>query len=238
MRLLPFFCRPLLVLGLAAMSCMASAQQVSTVALSPSASFASGAKAIQELIRKRDFSAARMATTMLAGKTATPADRYLLGNYQLEIGLYFNDAAMQRKGLVSMLSSSLAPAADAPRLHYYAGQLALNAKDFVDARFHLLAAAEGGYGGASTQVYLAEAYFGQAQQHVEGEGFASAGKALVRQGLPHLRKAIEIEQESGKPVNPQWVTRGVDLAGMAEDPDTDAWRTLARQIAPKTAAGM
>jgi hypothetical protein len=227
----------MLLLGLTFMV-PASAQQAGAIALAPSATFAPGGKIVQDLVRKRDFIGARNALSGLTTKAVTAADRYLLGNFNLEIGLFFNDAAMQRKGLVTMLGSGLAPAADAPRLHYYAGQLALNAKDFADARMHLLAAAAGNQGGASTQVYLAEAYFGQAHAHQEGEGYDAAGKALVRQGLPHLRKAIAIEQASGKPVDPKWVLRGVDLAVMAEDPDADAWRALAGQIAPKTASGM
>jgi|GEM_PF-2650723 len=241
MSLFPALCRAgvaaTLIVASAAALAQAQAAQA-PVSLVPSASFAAGGKTVQNLLRKQDFTAARTVLGVLASKVSTDADRYLFGHFQFTIGRYFNDAAMQLKGLETMLAAGLASPADAARYHYYAGQFALNARDFAGARDHLLTAAAAGEGSASTQVHLAETYFSQARDHVAGEGFDAAGKALVRQGLPHLRRAIAMVMADGKSPDAQWVGRGLDLARLAEDPDVESWRQLAAQIPPKTPRGM
>jgi hypothetical protein len=206
--------------------------------LVPSERFAPGGRIVQDLVRKGDFLAARDALSDLPGSAETPADRHLLGNFQLEIGRYFNDEAMQRKGLETLLDTGLAMPADALRYHDYAGQLALNARDFAAARLHLMAVTDAGPASVRTWVNLAEAYFGQASEHREGEGYDAAGKALVRQGLPHLRRAIALEMSAGRSPDPSWAWRGADLARLSDDPDAEGWQRLAGQFPRKSAAAM
>lgn len=204
----------------------ARAQEQPAVALVPSAGFEASGKAVQDLVRSGDFAGARVLLASVQGKAASAEDHYLVGNFQLQIGRYFEDQTMQRRGLEAMLATGLTPAGEAARFHYYAGQFALNARDYAGARIHLGAAAASGFGGASTQVYLAEAYFAQAQAHRDGDGFDAAGRELVRQGLPHLRRAIALEEAGGRAVDPRWIARGLDMAQLSTDPNLSGWRAL------------
>jgi hypothetical protein len=215
-----------------------TAQRETTMKLVPSARFAPSGRIVQDLVRKGDFIGARNKLADLPGDAETPADRHLLGNFQLEIGRYFNDEGLQRKGLATLLDTGLAPPADAARYHDYAGSLALNARDFVSARLHLMAAADIAPANTRTLLHLAEAYFGEAGEHREGVGFDAAGKALVRQGLPHLRRAIAMEMTAGKSPDPSWAWRGADLAHLSGDPDAESWQRLAGQFPRKSAAAM
>jgi hypothetical protein len=208
-----------------------TAQRETTMKLVPSARFAPSGRIVQDLVRKGDFIGARNKLADLPGDAETPADRHLLGNFQLEIGRYFNDEGLQRKGLATLLDTGLAPPADAARYHDYAGSLALNARDFVSARLHLMAAADIAPANTRTLLHLAEAYFGEAGEH-------AAGKALLRQGLPHLRRAIAMEMTAGKSPDPSWAWRGADLAHLSGDPDAESWQRLAGQFPRKSAAAM
>ncbi|OJY61596.1 MAG: hypothetical protein BGP16_06445 [Sphingobium sp. 66-54] len=197
------------------------------VKLSPSKEFVPGAQEVQKLLAANDFAGAKAKLPEIEAKASKPDDQYFLGNFTLNVGIGLKDEALQRSGIEKMLASGVTPAADIGKFELVAGQLALNAKDYAGARDHLAKAAAANYGGASTQVYLAESYFGEATASVTGNQFSPAGKALVQQGLPYLRKAIEAEQAEGKTPDPSWYTRGLKMAALASDPSQGEWFKLA-----------
>jgi hypothetical protein len=182
---------------------------------------------IQKLVDAKDFANAKLKIGEAAASLSKPDDTYFMGNLTLNVGLGLKEEAMQRRGLEMMLESGMTPAADAPKFHYYVGQFAINAKDFPGARHHLGQALAGNYGGALTEVYLANSYFSEAQAHITNNQYSDAGKALVQQGLPHLRKAIEVQKASGQAVDASWYNKGLVMAVFGKDPAALDWMKLA-----------
>jgi len=202
------------------------AAEAEGVKLSPSKEFVPGAQEIQKLLAASDFAGAKAKLPEVEAKASKPDDQYFVGNFTLNIGIGLKDEALQRAGVEKMLASGVAPAADVGKFELVAGQLALNAKDYAGARDHLAKASAANYGGASTDVYLAESYFGEATSNVSGNQLTPAGKALVQQGLPYLRKAIDAEQANGKTADASWYTRGLKMAALANDPSQGEWFKL------------
>ncbi|HZV18341.1 MAG TPA: hypothetical protein VFF84_06600 [Sphingobium sp.] len=203
------------------------AAEAGAVKLAPSKQFVPGAQEIQKLLAASDFAGAKAKLPEAEAKATKPDDHYFLGNFILNIGIGLKDEALQRSGLEKMLSSGVTPATEVGKFELVAGQLALNAKDYAGARDHLAKAAAVNYGGANTEIYLAESYFGEATANVSGSQLTPAGKALVQQGLPHLRKAIEAEQASGKTPDASWYSRGLKMAALTGGASQAEWYKLA-----------
>ncbi|HWJ69158.1 MAG TPA: hypothetical protein VNS79_03805 [Sphingobium sp.] len=196
------------------------------VKLSPSKEFMPGAQEVQKLLAANDFEGAKAKLPEVEAKASKPDDRYFVGNFYLNVGIGLKDETLQRAGIEKILASGAAPAADMGKFELAAGQLALNAKDYPSARDHLGKALAANYGGSSVEVYLAESYFGEATNNVQDNQFTPAGKALVHQGLPHLRKAIEAEQAGGKAADASWYSRGLKMAALSNDAAQADWFKL------------
>jgi tetratricopeptide (TPR) repeat protein len=194
--------------------------------ISLSKGFTPGAQELQKLIGASDFAGAKTKIAEVEALATKPDDQYFLGNIYLNTGLGLKDVALQQKGLETMLASGITPAADVAKFQYFVGQFALNAKDYAKARDMLGKAAAANYGGANTEVYLAESFFTEAYTQVNGSQFNPAGKALVQQGLPHLRKAIDLQAASGTPVDKSWYSRGLKMSILAADPSQSDWAKL------------
>lgn len=195
--------------------------------LTPSKEFVPGAQEVQKLLAANDFAGAQTKLTEVEAKATKPDDKYYVGNFYLNIGIGLKDETLQRKGIEAMIASGLTSQEDLGKYEFAAGQLALNAKDYAGARAHLTSAAGAAYGGANAEVYVAESYFGEAYGNVTGNQFNPTGKTLVQQGLPHLRKAIELQEAAGKPADVSWYTRGLKMSVLANDPTQLDWFKLA-----------
>ncbi len=200
--------------------------------LSPSAGFRPGAAEVEKLLKANDFAAAKAKTDEIAATATTPDDKYFLGNFYLNAGQGLKEEATSRKGLELMLGSGKAPAADAAKFHFYAGQFALNAKDEDAAIAHFNAAIQGGYAGSAPYLMVAETYFAKAYKNVEGNQFNPTGKQFVQQGLPALKQAITLEEAAGKPAPASWYSRGFKMAALSGAPDMAYWTKLALEKAP------
>lgn len=200
--------------------------------LAPSAGFRPGAAEVDKLIKASDFAAAKTKAEEVAGTATTPEDKYFLGNFFLNIGLSLKDEAMQRKGVDLMIESNKAPATEIAKFNFYSGQFALNAKDEDTAIARFNSAIQGGYAGSSPHVLIAESYFSKAYKNVDGDQFNPAGKQLVQQGLPALKKGIEVEEASGKQVPVGWYSRGFKMAALSGSPDLPSWTKLALEKSP------
>lgn len=168
-----------------------------------------------------------------AEKDAQSADdQYILGSMLLNNGLGLNDEAAQRAGLEKMLASGKVNAADAAKFHLYVGQFALKAKDFDKAIEHFNHTIAANYGGAEPYVTLAESHFGKAFTNVAGNQLTPAGKAIALQGLPHLKKAVELQTAAGQAVPGSWYSRGFRVAALAGSPDLPQWTAQALKLDP------
>ncbi|HTH29016.1 MAG TPA: hypothetical protein VL918_11155 [Sphingobium sp.] len=187
---------------------------------------------VDKLHKAKDFAGAK-AMIAAAEKDAQSADdQYILGSMLLNNGLGLNDEAAQRAGLEKMLASGKVNAADAAKFHLYVGQFALKAKDFDKAIEHFNHTIAANYGGAEPYVTLAESHFGKAFTNVAGNQLTPAGKAIALQGLPHLKKAVELQTAAGQAVPGSWYSRGFRVAALAGSPDLPQWTAQALKLDP------
>lgn len=128
-------------------------------------------------------------------------DRLVAGQFAVSLGGLAEDPALQRRGIDAMLQSGKAPASETPKLKFYAGQLAYQAKDYAAARTALQEAISAGYTDNDAQVLLAEAYMADNQ---------------TQQGLTMLQQAIDQKQKSGAAVPESWYKRGLSAAYKAK----------------------
>jgi len=202
-------------------------QQQEGPKLQPSREFVPGAQAVQTLLAANDFEGAKAKLAEIEPTATKPDDKYYLGNFYLQVGGGLHDESLQRKGIELMLGSGKAAETDVGKFEFAAGQLAMNAKDYASARTHLNAALTAGYNPSNANVFLAESYFAEAYQNVEGNQFNPAGKQLASQGLGYLKNAIEAEQAAGRTPDASWYTRGLKMAALAHDANQYDWFKLA-----------
>ena len=124
-------------------------------------------------------------------------DRYTYGQLAIQLGGLSQDQVIQRRGINAMIESGKPTAADLPRLQFFAGQLAMDARDFTAARTSLHAAVAGGYHENDADAILAEAYLADNQ---------------TAQGLTILQQAIDYRGTTPNPAPASWYRRGLGAA--------------------------
>src|SRR3546814_3284084 len=67
---------------------------------------------LQKSVQSKDFEAAKTQLAAAESAASTPDDKFLLGQFRLQIGLGLKDEAMQRAGVEGMLASGGTPAAE------------------------------------------------------------------------------------------------------------------------------
>jgi tetratricopeptide (TPR) repeat protein len=160
-------------------------------------------KALEEAKAKpgADVTAVKGQVEQLFTAAATPDDKYVAGQFAVSLGGIAKDQALQRKGVLAMIESGKSAPEEAAKLNFYAGQFALQAKDYAAARTSLQAAVQGGYSGDDAQVSLAEAYLGEGN---------------TQQGLGMLQQAITTKEKTGTPPPDGWYKRGLLAAYKAK----------------------
>ncbi len=221
-----------LVLGLGGLAAVATPALAAKKEEAPKANyskpFQAAAQAAQKANTAKDWPALIAALPATDAAASTPSDKYLAANFRLNAGIGTNDKAMQRQGIEAMLTSGGAPAAEVPKFEFFAGQFALDAKDYDPATAHLGKAVELGYPGSAAPLMAAEAYFQKAislSSNANGQ-LAPAAKPVALQGLPYLKKAIESEKATGAAVPAAWYNRGFTMAYVAGSPDAAEWQTM------------
>ncbi len=153
---------------------------------------------------------AQLATALAAEKgmidplfaaATTPEDKFVAGQFAVQLGGLAEDPAMQRRGLQSMIESGKAAPADVPKFQFFIGQLAYQAKDYAGARTALQAAMQAGYKENDVDALLAEAYINDKQP---------------QQGLTILKQAIDAKKAAGTPAPVNWYRRGLGAAYSAK----------------------
>lgn len=189
-----------------------------------SPAFIKEAQAIQKLDQAKDYAGVKAALATAAASATTADDKMLVGQFRLNAGTGLSDPALQRQGIKEMLASGRVAAADDAKLNFFAGKLAFDAKDYDDAKPYLQKASDAGFEGSAGSLLLAETYFQQAITSSGGTGQLNpASKPIAAQGLPYLKKAIEVEKAAGKPVPASWYDRGFSIAYLTGSPDAAEW---------------
>ncbi len=128
---------------------------------------------------------------------ANPDDRLMAGNLGLSLGQLAKDNALLIRGLAAMLESGKVAPAEQPKLSFYYGSLAYDAKDYATARAALTTAVNGGYHENDADALLADAYIIDKQ---------------VPQGIALLRQQVEAGRASGKPAGQNVMRRALSVA--------------------------
>jgi len=185
---------------------------------------------IQDAVKAKDWAAAKQLLLAAQPSVSSEDDKYWFAQQQLNVGIQLKDPAMQRPGIEGVLASGKANPADLPALEFYAGQFALQAKEYDPAIAHLTKATQLNYPGSSAYLLLAEAHFQKAT--AAGTNMSPENRAIAAKGVPYIKQAIEAEKAAGKPVPPEWVARGFSFASVLGLPDAPEWSMMNLRAAP------
>lgn len=164
-----------------------------------------------------DLAALKPQLPALIAAATTADDKFVSGQFVLNVGAKTNDVALQRQGLDLMLDSGKTPAADLSRITFAAAQLAYNAKDWGKARARAEQAIAAGYAG-DAELLIAETYFAEDQ---------------VTTGLGALDKAIARKVAAGEQAPEAWLKRGLAQAYQAElEPQSVKYAAMYAQYYP------
>ena len=137
------------------------------------------------LKKMTDAAAAKDAATLQASlaegqaSATTPDDKYLVGFYQLQLGILNKDQALQGQGLDVMIESGLTPAENIGVYNFYSGNFAYGAKNYQKAIQRLEAAKAAGSTETALSPMLMDSYL-NAGQIDKGWEIAKAGIAASR----------------------------------------------------------
>ena len=139
-------------------------------------------------------------------------EKYAAAALRLTLGQVTKDPKHQYDGVVGMITSGSANAADLPRLNYAAGQLAYQATNYPDAKKYLGEAVRLGISDVSASLLLAETNF---KTNATPEGLAA------------LEAAIKSEAAAGRKAPVEWYGRGASMAYRAKlVSDTAKWTRM------------
>lgn len=151
--------------------------------LSASKGFAPTLKKLTDATTAKDAAALQAALTEGQGTATAPDDKYLVGFYQLQLGILNKDQVLQGQGLDVMLDSGLTPAENLAVYSFFSGNFAYGAKDYPKAIKRLEAARAAGSAEPSLPVLLMDSYLSSGQ---------------VDQGITIAKASIEASRAAGQ----------------------------------------
>ena len=179
--------------------------------------FRNAAAPLQKAIQAKDYATAQGLLPAASAAAETADEKFVLGQFKLQIATGTNDVAGQQTAVNEMISSGSGPADMKGQLLFYQGQFAYKANNFPAAIQALTAAQQAGYttkdaNGQPSQdlnLLLAESYF-KANQ--------------VPQGLAAVERAIQAEKAAGRKPPQDWYGRAASMAYKAKVmPEVAKW---------------
>ncbi|MGQ3099649.1 MAG: hypothetical protein CVT78_00950 [Alphaproteobacteria bacterium HGW-Alphaproteobacteria-17] len=147
--------------------------------LTASKGFAPALKKMTDAKTANDAAALQAALSEGQGAASTPDDKYLVGFYQLQLGILNKDQTLQATGLDAMIESGLTPPENVGTYNFYSGNFAYGAKDYAKAIQRLEAAKAGGSTESALAPMLMDSYL-NAGQIDQGWAIAKAGIDAAR----------------------------------------------------------
>ena len=132
---------------------------------------------------------------------SNPDDQIAVGGLAINVGEMAKDEALKRKGVNLMLTSGKAGADLMPKLHYFAGQFAYNAKEYPLAITELQLGLSGSPQNYDAAALLSDAYIRNNQAGL---------------GLDILQQTIAKMKAAGTPVPENWYRSGLGGAYRAK----------------------
>ncbi|NNM75533.1 hypothetical protein HJG53_01250 [Sphingomonas sp. ID1715] len=179
--------------------------------------FRNAAAPLQKAIQAKDYATASSLLPAATSAAQTADEKFVLGQFKLQIATGTNDATAQQAAVNEMIASGSGPADMKGQLLFYQGQFAYKANNFPAAIQALSAAQQAGYvtkdaNGQPTQdlnLLLAESYFKGNQ---------------VQQGLAAVDQAIKAEKAAGRKPPQEWYGRAASMAYKAKVmPEVAKW---------------
>ncbi|HEV7340127.1 MAG TPA: tetratricopeptide repeat protein [Sphingopyxis sp.] len=141
--------------------------------------FAPALKKMTDAAGAKDAATLQAALTEGQASASTPDDKYLIGFYQLQLGILNKDQALQGQGLDVMIESGLTPAENIGVYNFYSGNFAYGAKNYTKAIQRLEAAKAAGSTESALSPMLMDSYLNGGQID-KGWEIAQAGIAAAR----------------------------------------------------------
>lgn len=141
--------------------------------------FAPALKKMTDAAGAKDAATLQAALTEGQASASTPDDKYLIGFYQLQLGILNKDQALQGQGLDVMIESGLTPAENIGVYNFYSGNFAYGAKNYTKAIQRLEAAMAAGSTESALSPMLMDSYLNGGQID-KGWEIAQAGIAAAR----------------------------------------------------------
>lgn len=160
------------------------------------------APAVEALIKKKDFAAAKTAFLTAEAAISTPDDRHEAGIFAISLGRELKDSAMQRKGVDMVVASGVADPKMVPTYIFQQGLYLYQDKDYPAAEKKLLEAYNSGFRGNSIEIQLSNSYRLQ-------NNYADA--------INWLQKAIDAAKATGGKAETQWYAQAVNYATRLKD---------------------
>lgn len=155
--------------------------------ISPSKAFGPSTKKLAEALDKKDTAALQAALTEAQGVATSDDDKYLVGFYQLQLGILTKDQAVQEQGLDGMLGSTKVPAENAAVYNFYSGRFAYAKKDYAKAAQRFEAAQAAGSTEPDLPLVMVSSY-------IEG-GQVDKGVALAKDNITKTMAAGQTPSE-------------------------------------------
>lgn len=172
--------------------------------ISVSKGFIPAAKKMEEAQKAKDAVALQAALTEGQSSATSPDDKYLVGFYQLQLGILNKDQALQGQGLDAMLDSGLTPPESLAVYNFFSGNFAYGAKDYPKAIKRLEAARAAGTTESSAPVLLMDSYL-------------KAGQ--VDQGIATAKAAIDASRAAGQRPSDELYVRPIQALQAAKRTD-------------------
>ena len=160
------------------------------------------APAVEALIKKKDFAAAKTAFLTAEAAISTPDDRHEAGIFAISLGRELKDSAMQRKGVDMVVASGVADPKMVPTYIFQQGLYLYQDKDYPAAEKKLLEAYNSGFRGNSIEIQLSNSYRLQ-NNYVDA--------------INWLQKAIDAAKATGGKAETQWYAQAVNYATRLKD---------------------
>lgn len=141
--------------------------------------FIPAAKSLEAAHKAKDAAALQAALGEGQSSATTPDDKYLVGFYQLQLGILNKDQVLQGQGLDAMLETGKSPAESVGVYNFYSGNFAYGAKDYVKAIQRLEAAKAAGSTESALAPMLMDSYLNGGQVD-KGWDIAKAGIEAAR----------------------------------------------------------
>lgn len=151
--------------------------------LTASKGFAPALKKMTDATAAKDAATLQAALAEGQASATAPDDKYLVGFYQLQLGILNKDQALQGQGLDVMLDSGMTPPENLAVYSFFSGNFAYGAKDYPKAIKRLEAARTAGSTESSLPVLLMDSYLSSGQ---------------VDQGIATAKAAIDASRAAGQ----------------------------------------